>query len=611
MSILGRRPREEDAPRVVVRNRDHFRELIVKWWHAHPRNGLRRTEAVPLPPVGSWDVTQVENGNFSEFFVSPPSNRSPHVFIFEGIIQNFDEDLSGWDMRNARTAHGMFKSMSKFTGKGLEHWRLDQLEHATGMFHNCPMFQANVSSWQLPNLVEMSFMFLRATQFTGPLFAQPPRITQSSQVHDMLLHSNAVRLVDLSSWNLVINRYNILYFFARDDMQLHRTDQRLTLEMVVSALKRHAMDDIGLSDMPADRQPTLLLSDSGGNETTAARHLYAELTGTIPPQPHTPASAPLHRRGVAMEIHAAASAQVAKWAALREQLERDRPAGGHWERLNEIVAVTPSTADMYSLISQLSHRPPPANDVPADEFQRRYDRVLRRLKEGRAIQMADGNEHYIAALLFMMAQPTEVQDVYMQSFVTDNNNAYGPNRDNQNDRNISCTKGMYERILSSLCSVAGAFPDIEVFQHIARGLCNTLSKAAVIGMVQNCMKPDNNPALAALPEDASMDAKTDVVRQCMREFLDSHHIEYAEHRATIDETLASTADLFLGGGRRRRRRRQPTRRARTRARRSHRRSATRWGGRRRRRSGRARSTHHRRRRYTARHPSARRPYCRK
>ena len=60
--------------------------------------------------------------------------------------ENFNCDLSNWDVSNVETMIEMFYCCKKFTGKGLENWNISKVKNTDNMFDNC-MKLKKIPSW--------------------------------------------------------------------------------------------------------------------------------------------------------------------------------------------------------------------------------------------------------------------------------------------------------------------------------------------------------------------------------------------------------------------------------------------------------------------------------
>ena len=79
--------------------------------------------------ISDWDVSNVEN-----------------MYCMFSWCGNFDSDLSDWDVSNVEIMNGMFYKCTKFTGEGLENWKVSKDTGKYDMFGDCPSLK-NKPSW--------------------------------------------------------------------------------------------------------------------------------------------------------------------------------------------------------------------------------------------------------------------------------------------------------------------------------------------------------------------------------------------------------------------------------------------------------------------------------
>ena len=60
--------------------------------------------------------------------------------------ENFDSDLSKWNVSNVTNTTDMFNYCRKFKGKGLEKWDISNSTDINGMFNGCILLK-NKPSW--------------------------------------------------------------------------------------------------------------------------------------------------------------------------------------------------------------------------------------------------------------------------------------------------------------------------------------------------------------------------------------------------------------------------------------------------------------------------------
>ena len=76
--------------------------------------------------------------------------------------ENFNCDLSGWNVSNVRLMLAMFSGCESFEGKGLEKWDVSNVKHMDEMFVNCSKFKGKeLENWNVSNIepTNMSDMF--------------------------------------------------------------------------------------------------------------------------------------------------------------------------------------------------------------------------------------------------------------------------------------------------------------------------------------------------------------------------------------------------------------------------------------------------------------------
>ena len=73
--------------------------------------------------------------------------------------ENFNCDLSKWDVSNVKRMILMFQDCEKFEGKGLDKWKTTNFVHTNNMFLGCKNFNCDLSKWNLKNILDMNGMF--------------------------------------------------------------------------------------------------------------------------------------------------------------------------------------------------------------------------------------------------------------------------------------------------------------------------------------------------------------------------------------------------------------------------------------------------------------------
>ena len=100
--------------------------------------------------VSGWDV----------------SNVTTMQYMFSEC-KHFRCDLSQWNTRKVTDMHSMFRNCNEFDGKCLENWDVSKVLDMDSMFFNCESFNADLSRWDLSTLKYASHMFRGCINFEG------------------------------------------------------------------------------------------------------------------------------------------------------------------------------------------------------------------------------------------------------------------------------------------------------------------------------------------------------------------------------------------------------------------------------------------------------------
>ncbi|GMH84567.1 hypothetical protein TrST_g1327 [Triparma strigata] len=151
------------------------------------------------------------------------------------VAEQFNEDISRWDVSNVTTMELMFYKASSFNGD-LSSWDVSNVTTMRTMFHRARAFNGDLSSWDVSNVTTMEYMFYKASAFNGNLSlwnvsnvtTMKAMFTQASTFYGDLSSwdvSNVTTMQgmfcaassfngDLSSWN-IINVLNISRMFNK------------------------------------------------------------------------------------------------------------------------------------------------------------------------------------------------------------------------------------------------------------------------------------------------------------------------------------------------------------------------------------------------------------
>jgi surface protein len=89
-------------------------------------------------------------------------------YIFGNHFQNFEGDISGWDVSNAENMRGMFDGCKKFNCD-ISDWDVSNVEDMSWMFAEAESFNQNLSRWKVGKVKQMYATFCEAKSFNYPL----------------------------------------------------------------------------------------------------------------------------------------------------------------------------------------------------------------------------------------------------------------------------------------------------------------------------------------------------------------------------------------------------------------------------------------------------------
>ena len=81
-------------------------------------------------------------------------------------FENFNGDISEWDVSNVIDMGNMFNGCTKFNGD-LSRWDVSKVKNMTQMFYGCFKFNGDLSRWNVSNVETMHGMFQSCRSFEG------------------------------------------------------------------------------------------------------------------------------------------------------------------------------------------------------------------------------------------------------------------------------------------------------------------------------------------------------------------------------------------------------------------------------------------------------------
>jgi len=156
--------------------------------------------------LSKWDVSKVTdmncmfcgaksfNGDISEWDVS---NVTDMGCMFGGA-ESFNGDISEWDVSKVTVMNNMFDSAKSFN-RDISRWDVSEVTVMWTMFCGAKSFNGDISEWDVSNVTDMNCMFCGAKSFNGDISEW-----DVSKVTDMgCMFSNASLFNgDISKWDV-------------------------------------------------------------------------------------------------------------------------------------------------------------------------------------------------------------------------------------------------------------------------------------------------------------------------------------------------------------------------------------------------------------------------
>lgn len=185
-----------------------------------------------LVSIDQWGTQQWESmkqmffkcENFEILAIDTPdlSMVTDMTYMF-GRAENFNNDISHWDVSSVEIMIGVFSSASSFNqplntwdvsavtnmenlfnnatvfNQSLSTWQTDSVDQMSGVFYNAEAFNQDISSWEVGNVTEMEDMFSGAESFNQPLNTWD--VSKVTEMH-AIFRDAVVFNQDLNNWDV-------------------------------------------------------------------------------------------------------------------------------------------------------------------------------------------------------------------------------------------------------------------------------------------------------------------------------------------------------------------------------------------------------------------------
>ena len=95
----------------------------------------------------------------------------PNITSCEGMFtfcENFNSDISNWDVSNVTNMFSMFNNCSSFNSD-ISNWNVSNVTSMQDMFSYCSSFNSDISNWNVSNVTDMDAMFTDCSVFNQDL----------------------------------------------------------------------------------------------------------------------------------------------------------------------------------------------------------------------------------------------------------------------------------------------------------------------------------------------------------------------------------------------------------------------------------------------------------
>jgi surface protein len=177
----------------VIKDRNHLIEVVDIYRERNHNSYLCRRY-----PIGMWDLEPVID--FSRVFDAMNRNRK---------LQNFNEDVSSWNVANGTNLSCMFSGCIWFNSD-VSRWNVANATNLSSMFEGCRLFNSDVSRWNVANATNLSGMFSGCKLFNSDVSRW--NVASATNLSGMFSGCKLFNS-DVSGWN-VANSTNLSCMFS-------------------------------------------------------------------------------------------------------------------------------------------------------------------------------------------------------------------------------------------------------------------------------------------------------------------------------------------------------------------------------------------------------------
>ena len=189
--------------------------------------GFIDSNKVPADVIGSWDVSEQQNGAITAWYYDSDKNGKYEVYIGqeEGVIANSNSsylfsylenlaiiDVSFLDTSNVTYMTHMFYNTINLKNLDVSNWDTSKVITMQSIFNRSGITNLNLSNWNVSNVTNMRDMFYNCSNLSN-LNLNSWNVSKVTNMYQMFQRCSSLTTLDLSKWDVskVTTMYQMFY----------------------------------------------------------------------------------------------------------------------------------------------------------------------------------------------------------------------------------------------------------------------------------------------------------------------------------------------------------------------------------------------------------------